>query len=84
MRNNNNAVNSLMGNLLTPDNYSVQSRHSSLLNPIESSIILRSLEKLPKLKFVPSAKDCNSFLQTKQRSLKKVGKIIDPKLQEVI
>lgn len=78
------ACNSLMGNLLTMDDSIHFSRHSSLANAIDNSALSKCLGKLPKLKFVPSAKDCNAFLKLRQKNLKKVGKIIDPIQKEVI
>lgn len=77
------ASDSLMGNLLTIDDSLHFSRHSSLANAVESSALSKSLGKLPKLKFVPSAKDCNAFLRLRQKNVKKVGKIIDPIQKEV-
>lgn len=58
---------------------------NNVLNLLEGNSLDNSKipGSLPKLKYVPSAKDCNHNLDVKRRNLKKVGKIVDPCKQEV-
>lgn len=72
------------------DNNSVASiehsrSQSNVLNLLEGNSLdnTKIQGSLPKLKYVPSAKDCNHNLDVKRRNLKKVGKIVDPCKQEV-
>ena len=58
---------------------------SNVLNLLEGNSLdnTKIQGSLPKLKYVPSAKDSNHKLDHKRRNLKKVGKIVDPCKQEV-
>ena len=81
------APNSIVGDLMRSvsnagDENSIEfSRNSSIIYPLLDSTMIS--KNLPKMKFVPNAKDSNHNLELKQKIMKKIGKIIDPVQQEV-
>jgi len=73
----------------TINSFENSKNHSGMLNILDYSNVQSAKERkniqnsLPKLKFIPTAKDSNHDLDNKKRNLMKIGKIVDPCRQEV-